>query len=129
MCRRCGIYCSVLLKKASIYGCMLQGFKECISLRKSNLTILTSSILEKLLTKTLTYTRDGPSKNMFDIFLFLPQHIFTSCIEPRGPDPGIIDIGAENIVQDLLFNLSIIRLLGHFVPPRENISFRPGMVI
>lgn len=100
------------------------------SFEKTILTILTSSILEKLLTKTLTYTREGPSKNTHDIFrLFCESVDFTSRIEPRRPDSGIVDLGAEDVVQDLLFNLSIIRLLGHFVAPRENISFRPGMAI
>ena len=94
-----------------------------------NLTILTSSILEKLLTKTLTRTREGPSKNIPDIQSFnLNICRLTGGVEPRGPDPRIVDVGTEDVVEDLLFNLSIIRLLGHFVTPRENVSLRPDMI-
>ena len=51
----------------------------------------------------------------------------TSCIETSRSDSWIIQVRAENIVQDLLLNLSVIGLFWHFVSSCEYVS--PGPAI
>ena len=51
---------------------------------------------------------------------------FTRGIESGGPYPRVVHIGTEDIVQDFLFYLSVVRLLWHLVSAGENVSFSPG---
>ena len=50
--------------------------------------------------------------------------LLTGRVQTRRSDPGVVHLGVQHVVQDLLLDLSVVGLLRPLVPPREDVPLR-----